>query len=153
MTSHSKVLGAQSFFTGLPGPSLEAIASCSRDAHFEADEWILREGDPASVFYVLTTGRAALEINAAGLHGMTIETLGPGDVVGISWILPGQSWTFDARAVDVCTALAIDAARLRKLCDNDTELGYELYKRFAGLMRSRLQATRVQLLDLYGRER
>jgi hypothetical protein len=34
--------------------------------------------------------------------------------------------------------------------DEDHELGYELMRRFAGLMAERLHATRMQLFDMYG---
>jgi len=47
-------------------------------------------------------------------------------------------------------AVRMDGACLRGKCDADPRLGYELMQRFAGLMTSRLQATRLQLLDVYG---
>ena len=31
-------------------------------------------------------------------------------------------------------------------------MGYEMYQRFAGLVRDRLQAARLQLVDLYGND-
>lgn len=152
MSTYTEILAGQTFFSGLPPETLEAIGAICADIEFERDDWVLREGDPADVFYVLTGGRVALEINAPTRPALTIETLGPGDVVGLSWILPDHQWTFDARAVETSPAVAVDAIRLRAMCDDDPKLGYALYRRFSGLIRSRLQATRVQLLDLYGRE-
>lgn len=46
--------------------------------------------------------------------------------------------------------MAFDGACLRGKCDADHELGYELMQRFASVMLERLQATRLQLLDVYG---
>lgn len=153
MKTHADVVAAQEIFSGLADDHLEAIGGLCTDVQFDGDAWVLREGDPADVFFVLIEGRVALEINAPPRPPLTIETLGPGEVVGISWILPGHHWTFDARAIEPCSAVAIDATRLRAICDADPALGYTLYRRFSGLVRSRLQATRVQLLDLYGQER
>lgn len=46
--------------------------------------------------------------------------------------------------------IAFDAACLRAKCDDDHDLGYILIQRFARIMMQRLQATRLQLLDVYG---
>jgi hypothetical protein len=46
--------------------------------------------------------------------------------------------------------VAFDGACLRGKCENDHELGYELMRRFAAVLIERLQATRFQLLDVYG---
>jgi hypothetical protein len=46
--------------------------------------------------------------------------------------------------------VAFDGACLRGKCEQDHDLGYELMKRFAANMVDRLQATRLQLLDVYG---
>ena len=49
-------------------------------------------------------------------------------------------------------ALAFDAACLRGKCDDDPVLGYDLVNRFSQLVVDRLEATRVRLLDVYGRD-
>ena len=48
-------------------------------------------------------------------------------------------------------AIVFDGACLRGKCEDDKELGYELMRRFAAVMLDRLQATRLQLLDVYGK--
>ena len=70
-------------------------------------------------------------------------------ILGVSWLLPPYTWTFDARAVDATSAISIDGACLRGKCEEDPVLGYEFFKRFAGLFHERLHAARLQLLDLY----
>ena len=95
-------------------------------------------------------GRVALEVAAPGARAMIIETLEEGDVVGWSWLFPPHRWSFDARAVGPVRAVAFDGACLRGKCEDDKALGYELMRRFAGVMLDRLQATRLQLLDVYG---
>ncbi len=81
-----------------------------------------------------------------------IETIGPGQILGVSWLLPPYTWTFDARAVEPTSAISIDGACLRGKCEDDPVLGYEFFKRFAGLFHERLHAARLQLLDLYRHE-
>ena len=50
-------------------------------------------------------------------------------------------------------ALSLDGTCLRHKCEEDKALGYELTKRFAALIIARLEATRLQLLDVYGQSR
>jgi CRP-like cAMP-binding protein len=60
---------------------------------------------------------------------------------------------FDARAVESVGTIEFDGACLRKKCDDDPAMGYALMKRFARVMAERIQATHLQLLDLYGNAR
>ena len=150
MKSIPDLLGEHPFFAGLPPDTLELIAGCGHNVHFAEDSRIISESDPADIFYVLRRGKVAIEIDTPRRGPLVIETIGPGDLLGVSWLLPPYRWTFDARAVEPTGAIAIDAACLRGKCDDDPVLGYEMFKRFAGLVRDRLQATRLQLVDVYG---
>ena len=47
-------------------------------------------------------------------------------------------------------AVALDGECLRKKCDDDHDFGYEMLRRLSQVMERRLEATRMQLLDLYG---
>ena len=73
-------------------------------------------------------------------------------MLGWSWLFPPYRWQFDARATAETSAIALDGACLRGKCDDDSALGYRLMQRFAQLIQQRLQQTRLQLLDVYGRD-
>ena len=150
MKTISDLLAEQPVFAGLDAETLELIAGCGQNVRFDTDERILAENEPADRFFLLRSGKVAIEIDTPRQGPQTIETIAAGDLLGVSWLLPPYRWTFDARAVEPTRAIAIDAACLRRKCDADPALGYELFKRFAGLVRDRLNATRLQLLDLYG---
>ena len=79
-----------------------------------------------------------------------IETLHAGDPVGWSWLFAPYRWQLDARALEPCELIGFDGACLRGKCEADHELGYQLMRRFAANLVDRLQATRLQLLDVYG---
>jgi CRP-like cAMP-binding protein len=138
-------------FAGLDTRHLDLIAGCGRTAHFPAGARLFRTGDKADHFYLVRHGTVALELYAAGHQPLTIETLQDGEIAGFSWLFEPYRWMFDARAVAETSAIAFDAVCLRGKCDADHELGYQLMQRFAGISLSRLQATRLQLLDVYGR--
>lgn len=150
MKSIHDLLSQQPFFAGLPAPMLELIAGCAVNVHFDEDERIISESAPADLFFVLRTGKVALEVDTPRQGPQTIETIGASQLLGVSWLVPPYRWTFGARAIEPTSAIAVDAACLRGKCDDDPELGYEMLKRFAALVRDRLQSTRLQLLDLYG---
>jgi hypothetical protein len=76
--------------------------------------------------------------------------LGEGEILGVSWLVPPYRWDFDARAVGLVRAVAFDAACLRGKCEADHDLGYELMKRFVPELVRRMQAARLQSLNLYG---
>ena len=64
-------------------------------------------------------------------------------------MIPPHHWVFDVRALEDVRAIALDGRCLRDKCDANHEVGYQLMRRFAQILTRRLQATRIQLLDLY----
>ena len=140
-------------FADLDARYAEQLAGCSQTVGFEANEMLFREGEPADVFYVIRRGRVALELFVPPRGPLTIETVDAGEAVGWSWLFPPYTWHFDARAVTPIRAVAVDGACLRGKCDVDAALGYELMQRFSAVLLERLNATRIQLADLYGDSR
>jgi CRP-like cAMP-binding protein len=104
----------------------------------------------ANQFYLLRHGKVALQISVPERGSVTIETMEAGEVCGWSWLLPPYRWHFDVQALDLTRALVFDGQCLRTKCEADHDLGYALMQRFAQVIVQRLQATRLQLLDLYG---
>lgn len=139
------------FFSGLDAEGLRALAACAREAVFEGGAYLFREGDPADRFFLLRHGRVALELHAADRGTLAVDTVGEGDVVGVSWLSPPFRWTFDGRAAGLVRAVEVEADCLRERLEADPRLGYELMKRFALVMQRRMQSARIRLLDLYGR--
>ena len=58
--------------------------------------------------------------------------------------------TAAARTIEPVRVLALEASRLRELCDAEPQLGYLLTRRILEVVSERLKATRMQLLDIYG---
>ena len=85
-----------------------------------------------------------------GRGDVGIETIGPGGVLGWSWLFPPYRWQFGAVATQRSTAVELDADGVRRLMESDDTLGRQLTSRFMSVVVDRLQASRVRLLDLYG---
>lgn len=152
MEDLERLLLEQPLFRGLEARLGTLISGCARHTRFAPGAELLHEGAPADEFYLLRHGRVALEILEPGLPPVPFTTLGPGEIVGASWLVPPYRWTFDARAIEATRAIGVDARCLRAKCDADHDLGYELLKRVSAMLIRRLHATRLQLLDVYGRK-
>jgi CRP-like cAMP-binding protein len=138
------------FFEGLPPEYFELLTGCATNVRFDEGAFLFREGEPADQFFLIREGRVALEIAAPGRGGIVVQTVGEGEVVGFSWLFEPHIEKFDGRAVEPTRAIAMDGLCLRGKCEEDDRLGFDLMKRFARVVIQRLQATRLQLLDVYG---
>jgi CRP-like cAMP-binding protein len=138
------------FFAGLDEQYLALLSGCAKNVRFEADAYLFREGEPADQFYLIRHGRVALDLSAPGRGAVRFQTLGAGEIVGVSWLIPPYRWTFDAQALEPIHAISMDAVCLRQKCEVDHDLGYEMMKRFIPVIIQRLQATRLQVIDVYG---
>jgi CRP-like cAMP-binding protein len=138
------------FFHGLEERHIKLIAGCAKNVRFAEGKTIFREGDPANQFFLIREGQVAVEVMVPTRGFITIQTVQTGDVVGWSWLVEPHTWHFGARTQRATRALAFDGKCLRGKCERDHDLGYELFKRFTPLMVDRLEATILQLLDLYG---
>ena len=138
------------FFAGLDEPALALMAGCATNAHFHPGEPLFREGEAADTFYVIRSGRVALEMRLP-TGSVVLDTAEQGEVVGWSWLVAPYRWTFDARALEETGVVAFDGACLRGKCQSDPALGYALLQRVVHVMSDRLHSARVRLLDLYGR--
>jgi CRP/FNR family transcriptional regulator, cyclic AMP receptor protein len=153
MRTIEDLIAAAPLFGGLSSGHLRLIAGCAVNERFAAGAEIFREGGRAERFYLIREGAVSLELQAPGRGTLVIETLHPGEVVGWSWLFEPYRWQFDARARESTGVVAFDGACLRGKCETDHELGYQLMRRFAASLTERLQATRLQLLDVYGHAR
>jgi len=127
---------------------IEKLASMATRVRFERDQVIFREGDECGEFYLIMNGLVALEI-AAPDHTLRVQTLAAGDELGWSAILMGRRKHFQARALERTEALAFDGGELLVACKQDSVFGYVLMHRLLGVVSERLQATRLQVLDMY----
>lgn len=75
---------------GATDDDLDRIEALATPTHREAGTLLLRTGDPADRAHLLLTGRVALTFHVPGRGDLVTETLGAGDLVGISWVRPAQ---------------------------------------------------------------
>ncbi len=141
-------LAQHALFRDLSPEHFDTLAECASEVRFDVGEMIFSEGQAATRFFLIVEGEVSLEVFHLEGGPLVIQTLGPGDVLGWSWLVPPYRWRFDARSLAHTRAIALDGARLRTECQQSPALGYELLKRFVLLLEQRLQATRQQLMEV-----
>ena len=148
MESLEPILRQHSFFKDVPSKHFDFLLGCTSHAVFKAGEVIIKEQEPADKFFLIRSGLVAIYIDNPSR--ITIQTIREGDILGWSWLIPPYRYRFSAKAVENTRALALDGKCLREKCEKNSDLGYALLKRLVGVLSERLEATRIQLLDIYG---
>ncbi|PZR73017.1 MAG: Crp/Fnr family transcriptional regulator [Chthoniobacterales bacterium] len=141
-------IAAAPFLQGMSPRHVEILASCACRTHFNEGQVIFRQGETANRFYLIEEG--AVELVAAtklGERRIVAGSIGPGGVLGWSWLFPPYEWQFTARASSETSAIFFYATVLREHCEADPSLGFELFKRMAAEMVKRLQSARTRLLE------
>ncbi len=128
---------------------LAQVSATACTVRFGARERVFSEGQQAEGCWLIHDGRVALDVFIPGRGLVVVQTLGVGDVLGWSWLVPPYRWHFGATATEPTTATALGTKQLRELADADPGFGYALSRTLFEAMLHRLQATRARLLDLY----
>lgn len=137
-------------FKGLNKSYVDLILGYAYEARFDPGEIIFREGEKANKFYIILQGKVALEaLMVPERDPIIVLNLGENDVLGWSWLFPPHRWHFDARAITLTKAISIDGDKIRKQCEENHDLGYELMKRFAKIIEQRIRSVRSQNPNMY----
>jgi CRP-like cAMP-binding protein len=142
-------LASHRFAAGLTVSQLGRLAAIASSIEVAAGTRMFEEGGQATSLWLIRTGRIALDLHVPGRDRLIVETLGPGDELGLSWLLPPARWQFGAVAQVGVSAFELSCAAMTWLCESDHELGYQLTRRLLGTAIGRLQAARIRILDLY----
>lgn len=149
METLERLLADHPFFQGMEERHLQLLVGCASNVRFEEGQYLFRQGEAANSFYLLRHGKVAIEIHAQS-GTVILQTMDEGDIIGWSWLVPPHRWMFDGRVLEMTRAIALDGACLRRKCEEDHDLGYALLKRFAQVMAERLEAARLQLINIHG---
>lgn len=150
MRTLDAVITESPVFADLEPEYLELVAGCAKNVVFDAGDRLFKEGDEANAFYVVRHGLVALEQYVPNQGMLTVETVGPGEIAGWSWLVPPYRWQLSARAIEPTRAVELDGACLRGKCEYDPELGYRLLSRISGELVQVISRARLQLADVYG---
>ena len=117
------------FLRNLLPSQVSALWSCASTRELAEGELAFREGTEATEVILVRTGRIALDAHGPLTEAFPHE-LGPGDAFGWAWIVRGYHWPADGRVIEPTSAIVLDAACVRRKCQSDAGLGFQLARRF-----------------------
>lgn len=139
----------QELLKGFEPQHLEKLAALAKEVRFARDQIIFHEGALHGFFYLIAEGSVVLEIVAGG-HSVLLQTLHAGDAMSWSSLIDTAGGThFGARALSPVRALAFEGTQLRAACEADPAFGYLMMKSLLAMLAERLDATRMQVVDMY----
>lgn len=139
------------FLKGIPAKYQKILLKNAQVALIRAGEFVFLDGGKADRFYLILKGKIDLLTEEQDVRfdpdsklGV-LQSLGPRDIVGWSWIIPPYRWRFNARAAQDSRLLVLDGKAIRQKALKDRALGYEIYKKLVPVMNQRLIASRIKL--------
>ena len=147
MKSLFDLVSEQPFFKGLNTYHLQLLTDSAMEMQFEIGQELLHEGNPANRFYLILEGKVVLESELAERGSIPIQTLGPSDDLGWSWLFPPYLLNVTARALTPTRTIFFYATRLREQCEQDHDLGFRLLQRVAEVLIQRLETTQQRLVE------
>lgn len=135
------------FFAELSGEHLRFLAARAKRRHYDANVVLHRQSDPAECFYVVCHGAISIEVPAIQGPTLFLQQLGPGEIVGWSWLIPPYRWSFLIRTVEPVDLIEFDGRAVLAQCEADPEFGYAMLKRVSALMSKRLAHARQRMID------
>ena len=146
MSEIAKLISQHPFTREMRPEHLAVLEKCAKKVSLKPGELLLKEREPAYQFYMILKGKVSLE-SRSGDKQKQFQTIGPGEVLGWSWLLSPFVSHASARAIEPTEAIFLDGAHLMVACENDHDFGYELMKRVSHMLMQRLEATRKLWLE------
>ena len=137
------------FFKELKAEYVDLVSRYADVESFKPGEYIFREGDSAQKFFIISKGKVDVEIHVPDSHPFAIQSLRDGDVLGWSWFIAPYQWHFNAHTIEKTELIVINGKALKDAREANHDLGFEIFKRHAGVFVQRLESTRHQLLEMY----
>ena len=144
-----KKLQGISFLRGIDPAHLEQIASISEVCEYDAQEILFHEGEEAEYVYLVVTGKIMLELCPSTIYQKNLMSVGPGEMLGWSAFVEQCNYASTGIVVVPTQLIRIEGKRLRAICDNDLEFGYDFMHRIMRGLAKRLTTTWSQLANVY----
>lgn len=141
------LLTQHEFFRDLDPQATAFLADNAGRRNFEPGTILFEHGEPANRFYLLRSGRVTVGVPAIEGPSLEVQTPGPGEVLGWSWLIPPYRWNFRGQVIEAAEVVEFDGKAILDRCETDPAFGYPLMKRFAALMSERLEAARRKMMD------
>jgi CRP/FNR family cyclic AMP-dependent transcriptional regulator len=104
---HEEALRNVPLFSGLESADLQRLGRILVPRQYEPGELIIKEGDEAVGFFVLSSGKVRVVKDLGSAKEQTLATLTPGEFFGETALLDGYPRTASVQAVEKTECLAL----------------------------------------------
>lgn len=129
---------------GVSEETLKALAMISQEMTLPGGSTLFREEQPADHLFIVAEGEVDISY-AVGDEHRSVDTLATGEFMLWSALVPPHQTHSTAVARRNTRVIAIDAPKLRALCEQDHVLGFRLMSGVAEAVSQRLHGARLQL--------
>ena len=144
-----QLIAGNKFFSGLEDTAIDFLAANASPRQLTEGQMLFHQGEPADHFYLMRAGHLSLEIPAIEGPVLELQDIGPGQIVGWSWLIPPGQWQFQARARTAIDCLQFDGKAILAHCEAEPAFGFEIARRFSGLMSERLHFARQKMMQAW----
>jgi CRP/FNR family cyclic AMP-dependent transcriptional regulator len=145
--SITEYLSAHEFFSQFRDDDLKFLCECSSTREIKKGQILFLQGEHADKFYVVRSGLISIQMPAIMGPTLEIQTVDEDQVLGWSWLISPYRWNFQTKAEEDSELLQFDGVAILARCEQEPKFGYELLKKFAGLMSVRLNAARQKMMN------
>jgi CRP/FNR family cyclic AMP-dependent transcriptional regulator len=158
----SQLIRRYQFFAGLNHDYIATLAKLADEVSVEAGHCFFREGDELEQLYLVLEGAVAIVIEVPDrdaeqtvsgqltgkliTKGVTVSTVGTGDVFAWSALVPPHKSTAGAKAITPCRVAAFDCKELWPIFEEDCNFAYLMTLKAAQIIRGRLRDMRIETL-------
>lgn len=135
---------------GVPEDAIGRLVGVSEVVEVAPGGRVIAEGATADALFVVADGFVQLSLHQRE-RDLPVATVGAGELLGWSWLVPPHRWDFDATSTDGATLVRVPATELRAVMDGDPATAAAVATTVAAVVSRRLRDTRIQLLDLFAR--
>ncbi len=134
------------FLDDLPDDILEKISPHARQAVFEPDTILIRQGEIQHLVYMLVSGKICLNARSDTGRVLTLDEMAPGQSFGLSAFFGKFPATFTAVCTKPCDIVVLSGDLMVKLFETDHRIGYAVMRRVAQLFKGRMNKHTGQFL-------
>ncbi len=123
------ILRGVELFEGLSDEDLEQVVGLCQERHLSRGELLVKEGDLGEELFIITDGFVEVILETPR---RVVVNLGTGQLTGEMALVDGGPRSASLRAIsDPTIVQVINKSDFETLCDNNTRLGYVVYRNIA----------------------
>jgi CRP-like cAMP-binding protein len=123
-------LKATKVFSYLRPEEIDFLSNYASTEQYKAGAIVYRKGHPAAHAFVLLEGEVVLRAPTPAGHGIVIEEVGSGTMIGAS-VLLGETYMVTAQCVTDCKIMTLGKTALERVMEANPQMGLVIEKYLA----------------------